>query len=87
MPRGPMARDRYGLTGAQRAAFMQWLMCGNVHATEWNAATISKAKVQLGFDGMNPIECLPRVLSRMPDLIDPESELGRVLTRILRRAS
>lgn len=85
MSRGPHARDAYGLTAAQRLAFSDWLSHGRTTKGAWDGGTVQEAKRKLGFDGFTAVECLPRVMTRMPDLIDPQSEMGRVLAVLLRR--
>ena len=84
MGRGPHSRDAYGLTWAQREAFMEWIVTGREPLVR-SRITALAARAQLGFRGMTAAECLPRVMSRMPDLIPPESEMGRVLSALLRK--
>lgn len=84
MSRGPHARDAYGLTVAQREAFMEWLVTGR-EPLERSSWTASAARATLGFRGLTAVECLPRVIRRMPDLIEPDSELGRVMAILLRK--
>lgn len=84
MSRGPHRRDAYGLTAAQREAFMEWLATGR-EPLERSPASASMARARLGFRGLTAVECLPRVIRRMPDLIEPNSEMGRVLAILMRK--
>ena len=63
---------------------MEWLVTGR-EPLNYSRRPAEAARKALGFWGLNAVECLPRVIQRMPDLLAPDSELGRVMAVLLRK--